>query len=608
MSLNEEFDELARRKLKERAFPFQEADWQDARKRIDAHRGGKGYAWFTGAVLLLIGGMVWYGTRSTATENTMASIEQVAPTSVATTAQGQIAPNEMVDPIVAPSKQNEQASPADTMAPSIKSIPVHVVDRAYEASTKASIPTKSSIPQKETVWKARSTKKDVRRTQIAVHPITGSTMAPQEEVEKEAVENPFPERKSAPLEKGSTSSNTVSSKLPGPPVASDEPQIAVPNATAGVDAQNAPQAPAPNGHAEDGSGTTVASNAFPDVKAKNEPTNSPVPNKSDARNTENETGFPLLNGAGPTQVQSTSSATGPTLLAQQENPKTSDQDSTSTVTETPSANADLEDTSAVPPVPLLIPERAPWEVSLLGGLFSSTGSYAGGNSAEWSGNVSAEKSVSLGAELMHLGRNFGIGAGVQYGSYAERIRTEAIDQTSLSMQNYWYLMAVDTTILFITDTIQPGGPYSGVSMDTTINVLTQGTDTTVNTLHVRDARDQVNRVSYLEVPLLLDAHLTQGRWMLGLRGGPTIGLLTGRRGSLPNPTHDGYVPLADQAFREVVFGYTARAYVRYRFNAGWSVGLEPAVRGQLFNSLGSGDLERKASAIGAMLSLTYRLR
>ncbi|MBK9059004.1 MAG: hypothetical protein IPL81_03690 [Flavobacteriales bacterium] len=52
----------------------------------------------------------------------------------------------------------------------------------------------------------------------------------------------------------------------------------------------------------------------------------------------------------------------------------------------------------------------------------------------------------------------------------------------------------------------------------------------------------------------------------------------------------------------------ARAYIRYRFNAAWSVGIEPAMRGQLMNSLGSGDADRKANSKGVMLSLSYRLR
>jgi hypothetical protein len=75
MNSNEEFDELARRKLEERQIPFQEADWQNARSRIDAQRGGgnKGM-WITGAVaLLLVGGLAWYGTGSSETAATVAA-------------------------------------------------------------------------------------------------------------------------------------------------------------------------------------------------------------------------------------------------------------------------------------------------------------------------------------------------------------------------------------------------------------------------------------------------------------------------------------------------------------------------------------------------------
>ncbi|MEX1132537.1 MAG: hypothetical protein WEC15_04865, partial [Flavobacteriales bacterium] len=117
-----------------------------------------------------------------------------------------------------------------------------------------------------------------------------------------------------------------------------------------------------------------------------------------------------------------------------------------------------------------------------------------------------------------------------------------------------------------------------------------------------------NRVSYVEIPLLLDAHLMQGRWSVGLRGGPTLGILTGRRGALPNSSNDGYTEFSDQAFRELMLGYTARAYIRYRWNAAWSIGLEPAIRGQLINSLDNGPLDRRSSAFGGMLSLSYRLR
>ncbi|MEO8734275.1 MAG: hypothetical protein ABI373_08085, partial [Flavobacteriales bacterium] len=259
--------------------------------------------------------------------------------------------------------------------------------------------------------------------------------------------------------------------------------------------------------------------------------------------------------------------------------------------------------------PPLVPVSSPWEISVLGGSFTSKTDYSGNNSAEWTGDISSEHSISVGAEFVHMGRNIGIGAGLHYGSYAERLRSNAIDMTSTSTANYWYLLPVDTTFLFITDTL-PGQPptYTGTSLDTTVNVLTQGTNTVTSTQRLREAREQVNRVNYLEVPLLIDVHLLQGRWSFGVRGGPTLGLLTGRRGSVPSADNEGYVEFVDMPFREFILGYTARAYVRYRFNAAWSVGIEPAIRGQLMNSLGSGDLARRASSKGVLLSLSYWLR
>lgn len=245
----------------------------------------------------------------------------------------------------------------------------------------------------------------------------------------------------------------------------------------------------------------------------------------------------------------------------------------------------------------------------MGGLFSTGSHYTGGASADWSAGLGRAQVAGLGAELMHIGRNIGIGIGIHYGNYAERIRTGALEATSTSLNHYWYLHPVTTTVLVITDTV-PGVPptYVGTSTSTTVNVLAQGTDTAVTTHRLREARDQENRVSYLEVPLLLDAHLVQGRWTLGVRGGPAIGLLTGRRGALPNPAGDGYLAFNDMAFRELTLGYTARAYLRYRFNAAWSVGVGPAVRGQMLNSFSGNGLQRRSTAVGALVDITYRLR
>ena len=38
MNLNNEFDELARRKLQEQAFPFEEANWSEMQKSLNAEK------------------------------------------------------------------------------------------------------------------------------------------------------------------------------------------------------------------------------------------------------------------------------------------------------------------------------------------------------------------------------------------------------------------------------------------------------------------------------------------------------------------------------------------------------------------------------------------
>lgn len=258
--------------------------------------------------------------------------------------------------------------------------------------------------------------------------------------------------------------------------------------------------------------------------------------------------------------------------------------------------------------PPLRPWRTPWELSVVGGMFSTQSRYAGADSHHWASRVDPMASAALGAELLRMGRNFGMGAGLHVSTYNERIRSDALDHRSLQIMPFWYLLPVDTVILVITDTLAGQPPvYMGQSVATTVHVLAQGTDTLEQVQHLRDARDQVNRVAYWEVPLLLDAHLAQGRWSLGVRGGPTVGLLTGRRGALPYPGGEGYLDLREQPFRELVLGYGARAYLRYRFNAAWSIGVEPALRGQLSNGLTGTGLERRATAKGVMLSVGYRI-
>ncbi|MEZ4740556.1 MAG: hypothetical protein R2818_14635 [Flavobacteriales bacterium] len=173
-----------------------------------------------------------------------------------------------------------------------------------------------------------------------------------------------------------------------------------------------------------------------------------------------------------------------------------------------------------------------------------------------------------------------------------------------------YFQANQVTLLYILGNVQINGQdyYVTESRDTVINVLVTTSTSSTSTIRLIDARDVVLQVSYFEIPLLLDAHVIQGPWAIGLRGGPTVGLLSGRKGMVPNSTFDGYEALGEQQFRSTVFGLTARAYIRYRWTNGWSVGLEPTWRGQLSDAMDGGALKRRSSAVGALLSLSYRLK
>lgn len=259
----------------------------------------------------------------------------------------------------------------------------------------------------------------------------------------------------------------------------------------------------------------------------------------------------------------------------------------------------------VPVAPPLVTPQSPWEISLLGGMFRSTSTYSGAGSETWS--ITPQNSWGAGAELMHMGRNFGVGGGLHYGTYADRLSTPEVSNTTTTIERFWYLANVDTTLLLITGGDSLSG-YTGISVPATVQVIRSSFDTTSITTLLRRASERVNRTSYIEVPVLMDAHLVQGRWSIGVRGGPTLGLLTTRSGSIPQDGDAAYTDLNEVTMRQYVFGWTARAYVRYRFNSAWSVGIEPSARGQLLDGLDDLGIKRRSSALGGMISLSYRLR
>lgn len=273
------------------------------------------------------------------------------------------------------------------------------------------------------------------------------------------------------------------------------------------------------------------------------------------------------------------------------------------------AVSDSAGASVPEPVLQLVSPRSPWELSAWVGLASTTSRYGSPEQAGWS--VSPERTAAFGAEAMRMGRNFGYGFGLHYGTYADRLSTPEVTRTSMELERYWYLAPVDTTLLIITGSALDSlgnTVYTGINVNTTVQVIRSAYDTAYATTLLRKARERVNRTSYVELPLLLDAHLVQGRWSFGVRGGPAIGMLTTRSGTVPGEGPDGYEELGEAFTRRYVLGWTARAYVRYRFNSAWSIGLEPGARGQLQDGFASPSVTRRSDALGVALSLSYRLR
>lgn len=258
--------------------------------------------------------------------------------------------------------------------------------------------------------------------------------------------------------------------------------------------------------------------------------------------------------------------------------------------------------AAVPPRP-----RSRLELSVWGGPFNTSTRYTGDRTTDWASTITKAGSIAFGAEMMHQGEHFGLGAGLHYTSYVEQLNAESLKDEVRTTVTTYQLDGIDTTVLVVNGTVWIGGQqyYMTQMLDTTIYVLVGSDSEVVSTNMRRNALARSNRTSYLEIPLLFEAHIRRGHWGFALRGGPTLGIVQGRRGVLP--TSSGYTDLTDEAFSELVLGYTIQGHIRYHFGEAWSLGIGPALRGQLSNTLQSDQLRRRANATGAVITVVYRL-
>ena len=603
MNLENEFDELAKRKLKEQAFPFEEAHWLEAQRLIAAEKRSRGthwWKWATGGIALLT--LLWWLWPTT-------EIATLAANEGAPVAQGTTTTSNDADGSRTAARTEEQEPEVSAQGPSsILTTAPQEPTTTPEAQTPTTSSARAAANAPGNTASQTSSTHQQPRSDAAHSTLSGTHASAPAKKDRPAAQDqhtsgtPDQEPATAPASEPAPMAVVVTATMDGTTTNGSAMQPGTQATSAASATPTQPQGattglePAPALATSTSGDAADLMAANPDTGTTNEPASNPTSTAPTAG--ESKDALPNISTT-PAATTGTAATDSTTAMAPTGEPN----DSTA-MTNTAAING--APPVPVPPQPPIAP--SPWELGVLGGFFQSTSSYSGGTSAAW--EVSPEQNVAFGAEAMHLGRNFGWGSGLHYGTFADRLYTPAEDRSTITYTPFWQLVPVDTSILIITgnytDTATGELVYIGQHVDVTVNVLRRALDSTFAAVRIREARERINRTSYVEIPFLLDAHVTQGRWSLGVRGGPTVGLLTQRSGSVPSENEERN--FNEVAMRTWMFGWTARAYVRYRFNSAWSVGIEPTARGQLFDSFEENGISRRSNAYGVMLSLSYRLK
>ena len=207
-----------------------------------------------------------------------------------------------------------------------------------------------------------------------------------------------------------------------------------------------------------------------------------------------------------------------------------------------------------------------------------------------------------GVEVMRMGRHVGFGTGLHKACFGDEAVAQDRTVYGSELKTVFFLSPVDTIVTTVVDTIVQGGItyYVTGQMDTTLLVLDSMVDT-LTTSETIAGFQRTERLCVVEVPLLVDLHTRVGRWSLGVRGGPTVGMITGAN----LVRTDGEGSWEREAFSSPTFGYTARGYVRYAITPQLALGVEPALRG-LLNDPSPG-LGLRPMSYGVVGSLSLRL-
>ncbi|MDQ3101107.1 MAG: hypothetical protein M3R08_06955, partial [Bacteroidota bacterium] len=451
MKEHNEFDELARRKLAEREFQFEEKHWSEMEKMLGSAGKRDRLAWWMLPVLLLMIGGGVYVLRTEGTDNNIAQVQQAPINEIEKPTEHAQIENVHSGSDSAPAPINEkQTSDATLEVNSQNALP-------HEAVASGSTDRRTAARNTEqTIKSSNASRSSIERSENGSQLAANAALISDQENIAPIVERTDVDQieRSRPNEISLSGGSEVIAAATDRPVLVaqyetpiDHPSNVEPEPVAATGSTNT---------SDHGPDQDMGSLIPSDESSPEPPTFTETTDENSMINI--DPSIPFIND-GSSENNAEVPATIPSeALPIADVPNT---DIVVTPTDTLASSGIVQDSIISPetpaaPTPIVDP-RSPFEISFLAGMSITNSRYGGPGSENGFRSIEQQRTYGGGVELMRMGRNIGVGGGLHYSTYSELINTDEESRTESSEMQYYFLTPVDTTLLIITDTIQING-------------------------------------------------------------------------------------------------------------------------------------------------------